>query len=204
MTSLNNIGYLELIVGPMFSGKTKRLIEIYNVNSLKLEASEIIVVNYCQDKRYSNDKLSSHDKEMIDCTMVNELSEIAKIVGVPKEEVIKNEKFINAKLILINECQFFNDIVEWVTTALNVYKKRLYICGLDGDFNRKLFGNWLNLVPLCDKITKNVSCCEYCENYSGIFTHRKIKDDRQFLIGSKDIYIPLCRMCYENNNDLYI
>ena len=192
MSTAKNTGYLELIVGPMFSGKTKRLIEIYNLNSFKLDPSEIMVVNFCEDKRYTHDKLSSHDKEMIDCSMVNELSEIANIVGVPKEEVMKNVKFMNTKLILINECQFFDDIVEWVTTALNVYKKKLYICGLDGDFNRKLFGKWLKLIPLCDNIIKKVSYCECCKNYSGIFTHRKIKDDRQILIGSKDIYIPLC------------
>jgi thymidine kinase len=108
-------------------------------------------------------------------------------------------KFREATIVLINEGQFFPDLIQCVEELL-INKKKIYICGLDGDFERKKFGTLLDLVPLCDKVTKMTSLCGICKNGTpGIFSLRLTKEKEQFLIGS-DNYIPVCRECYEKNN----
>jgi thymidine kinase len=104
----------------------------------------------------------------------------------------------NADVILINEAQFFDDLYVCVNDMLKENKK-IFVSGLDGDFERKKFGQILDLFPLCDKITKLTSLCSLCKNGEpGIFSMRLNKDKTQMLIGS-DNYIPVCRSCYETN-----
>jgi thymidine kinase len=73
------------------------------------------------------------------------------------------------------------------------------VSGLDGDFERKKFGQILDLIPLCDKVTKMTSLCSLCKNGTpGLFSMRLTKEKEQMLIGSTN-YIPVCRVCYEEN-----
>ena len=72
--------------------------------------------------------------------------------------------------------------------------KRVYVCGLDGDFERKKFGNILDLIPYSDSIIKLKSNCNNC-NEPAIFSHRLTDENEQVVIGSNN-YIPLCRKCY--------
>jgi len=183
--------YLELILGPMFSGKTSKLLEIYKqCNFCNIST---MVINYSDDERYSETKLSTHDKQMIDCIKSTKLFDINK-------NIEYKTIFDECEVILINEGQFFPDIVEWCIDAVEKYNKRLYICGLDGDFERKPFGNILKLIPYCDKITKLTSLCSICKNgNAGIFSHRISDEKEQKVIGS-DNYIPLCRKCYMKNS----
>ena len=75
--------------------------------------------------------------------------------------------------------------------------KKVYVCGLDGDFERKKFGQLLDLIPLCDKVTKLTSLCSLCKNGTpGIFSKRIGTEKEQTVVGS-DNYIPVCRNCYE-------
>ena len=99
---------------------------------------------------------------MIPCVMGSSLKEVADIVG-----GLPTEEFASASIILINEGQFFKDIVQWVTIAVEDHKKTVYVCGLDGDFKRNRFGDWLNLLPMCDKITKLHSFCSMCKRRPG-------------------------------------
>ena len=172
-------GYLELIVGPMFSGKTTRLIEIYN----KYQQKNVIAVNYSQDKRYSDTMLSSHDKKMIPCLFADNLNSI-----------LENPDITNSKVILINEGQFFPDIYNSVIKLVEEFNKKVYVCGLDGDFQRNLFGDLLKLVPLCDNIVKLRSNCDRCDNEAS-FSHRLTTESKQVVIGNNN-YVPLCRTCY--------
>ena len=76
-------------------------------------------------------------------------------------------------------------------------KKKVYIAGLDGDFQRKKFGQMLDLIPLCDTVTKLTSLCNICKNGNlGIFSKRITNETEQTVIGS-DNYIPVCRSCYD-------
>jgi len=104
-----------------------------------------------------------------------------------------------AEVILINEGQFFDDLVVCVQEML-YKKKRVYIAGLDGDFERKKIGQMLDLIPLCDKVTKLTSLCSSCRNGNlGIFSLRLTEEKEQTVIGSEN-YIPVCRKCYDDRN----
>jgi len=210
----NKSGQLTIIFGPMFSGKTTKLINLYNyINNIPLEGWDYekstsksheldiirpttLVINYKFDTRYCDDKLSSHNKVMIPCIFAENLSEITDIVNKSEKDFDVNNLFINADFILINEAQFFTDIVDWVTIALNKYNKNIIICGLDSDFQRKSFGNWLDLITQSDNIIKLHAKCNLCNN-KAIFTHRISLEKEQTVIGY-DNYIPLCRKCYNN------
>ena len=198
MSSIENTGYLGLFIGPMYSGKTSKLIELYK--QFKFCGVNTMVVNYSEDTRYSKDMLSTHDMNMIPCIMVSTLSEVADIVNENSHHA-NDKHFGNANVILINEGQFFKDIVEWVNKAVTVYKKCVYICGLDGDFKRKLFGNWLELIPLCDTVEKLHSYCSGCKKKEALFSHRITGEKEQKVIGS-DNYVPLCRQCYDTENSV--
>ena len=117
MSSTENAGYLGLFIGPMYSGKTSKLIELYK--QFKFCGVYTIVINYSEDIRYSKHMLSTHDMNMIPCIMVSTLSEVADII----DEKPDDTNIKNVSVILINEGQFFKDIVEWVNKAVTVYKK---------------------------------------------------------------------------------
>jgi thymidine kinase len=191
----DNVGYLELYSGPMFSGKTSKLLELYKQFSFC--GISTMVINHADDSiRYSTSQLSTHDKQMIPCRMVNKLSEIITFSDI--DDI--NDEFSKSQVILINEGQFFEDIVEWVTNAVEKYNKNIYICGLDGDFKRNKFGNWLEgLIPLCDNHTKFHSCCVHCKKKKAIFSHRISNETAQKIIGN-ECYVPLCRLCYKTLN----
>jgi thymidine kinase len=183
-----NNTYLELIIGPMFSGKTSRLVEIYK--QCIFCNIPVLVINHSLDKRYDDVLLSTHDQIKIPCIQSDQLTTIF-------------DKINQVDVVLINEGQFFNDLYFCIQMMLKK-QKRIYICGLDGDFERKKFGQILDLIPLCDKVTKMTSLCSKCKNGTpGIFSLRLTNDKSQTLIGSNN-YIPVCRGCYESTeNALY-
>ena len=204
MSDSNSItGYLELILGPMFSGKTSRLVEIYK--QCKFCNISVTVINHTIDNRYDDELLSTHDKVKIPCIKTERLSDVwtnsidieADLNTSPRVQ----DKFKVGKsdVILINEGQFFEDLYEVVVEMLKRDKK-VYICGLDGDFERKRFGTILDLIPLCDKVTKLTSLCSLCKNGTpGIFSMRLTNETDQTVVGS-DNYIPVCRKCYSNKH----
>jgi thymidine kinase len=189
-TSLRQFGYLELIIGPMFSGKTSKILEIYK-QCIFCNIS-VSIINHIIDKRYDTQMVSSHDKIMAPCLQSSTLAELWNNV----DELDKNCLKIS-DVILINEGQFFPDLYDVVFDMLQNNKK-IYICGLDGDFERKKFGSILDLIPLCDKITKLTSLCSLCKNGTpAIFSMRLTEEKEQTVVGS-DNYIPVCRFCYEH------
>jgi thymidine kinase len=184
----NNSGYLELFIGPMFSGKTSEILKIYK-KCIFLSIS-VVVINHNIDTRYSSTtELSTHDNQMIPCTSTTNLLDIW--------ELWKNEKTENIyDVVLINEGQFFDDLCPFVNNLLN-YKKKIYVCGLDGDHKRNKFGQILELIPLCDKITKLTSYCNFCKDgTTGIFSLRLTDEKEQVVVGSSN-YVSVCRNCYD-------
>jgi thymidine kinase len=203
MSSHTEAGYLELIIGPMYSGKTSRLVEIYK--QCKFCDISVAVINHSIDTRYDDEEdeslLSTHDKVKIPCIKTEKLFDIWSD-NISLEEDIKTIPRIKDKVnvatsevILINEGQFFQDLEEFVKILLK-YDKKVYVCGLDGDFERKKFGQILDIIPLCDKVTKLTSLCSICKNgNTGIFSKRISTETEQTVVGS-DNYIPVCRSCY--------
>lgn len=180
-----NTGYLEIIIGPMKSGKTSKLIEIYK--QYKYCNIEVCVINHSSDKRYSTTKLTSHDGHNIPCHNIDLLKEMFT------EETIINIK--NANVILINEGQFFKDLIFYTRVMLDM-KKNIYIAGLDGDYSRKKIGSILDLIPICDQVTKLTAICSICKNGTkAIFSKRVTNETEQIVIGN-DNYKPVCRKCF--------
>jgi thymidine kinase len=158
----------------------------------------VAVINHSIDKRYDNTLLSTHDKVMIPCIQTNKLKDIWNYDARPDVVLSRLDdsvKLINADVILINEGQFFEDLLPAVEHMLQ-HNKKIYISGLDGDFERKKFGQILDLIPLCDKVTKMTSLCGLCKDgTAGIFSKRITSEKEQTVVGS-DNYIPVCRSCY--------
>lgn len=194
----HNSGYLEIILGSMYSGKTSRLVEIYN--QCKFCNISVAVINHSMDERYDEELLSTHDQIKIPCIKTKILFDlwtdyIPLEVYIPR---IKDKYKVSiSNVILINEGQFFPDLFDFVNKLLKESKK-VYVCGLDGDFERKKFGQILDLISLCDKVTKLSSLCSQCKDGTpGIFSMRLTNEKKQTVVGSEN-YIPVCRKCYDN------
>jgi len=128
----------------------------------------------------------THDQHKIPCTYVSSLFDISS------DDIKMHD------VVLINEGQFFSELSEFVKELLEK-KKTVVVCGLDGDYKRVKFGQILDLIPLCDKVTKLTSVCGICKQTGSpaIFTLRidsKTRD--QVLVGGAETYKPVCRNCY--------
>jgi thymidine kinase len=192
-------GYLELFIGSMYSGKTSKLLETYK--QCKFCNIPVTIINHVIDNRYHNTMVSTHDQLMAPCLQASELNDIWTDAGFKKSgeknDLWAHNAVRDSEVILINEGQFFPDLYDVVVDMLRCNKK-IYICGLDGDFERKKFGQILDLIPLCDKVTKLTSLCSQCKNGTpGIFSMRLTNETAQTVVGS-DNYIPVCRKCYKN------
>lgn len=188
-TQSAGVGYLEIILGGMYAGKTSRLIEVYKTYSYI--GKKIIVINYAEDKRYDETMLSTHDGIKIPCAMTLNLY---YEWTTPTSEYY--DKLHSADIILINEGQFFQRLLETVLLMVEGENKVVYVCGLDGDFKREKFGELLDLIPYCDRVEKLTSLCSICRNGKrGIFSKRVTEEMAQKVIGS-DNYLPVCRDCY--------
>lgn len=182
-------GYLGIYLGPMFSGKTTRLIQLHKTRTYI--GKKVVVINYIADTRYSETMLSTHDHIMIPCILIDDLKNSWNSSENPYYHEIHS-----ADTILINEGQFFKDLFEIVLEMVEKERKEVHICGLDGDFKRNIFGELLQLIPYCDHIEKLTSLCACCKDGTpGLFSHRITTENEQIVVGSNN-YKPLCRKCY--------
>ena len=182
-------GFLGIIIGPMFSGKTTRLIQLYKTRTYIQK--NVVVLNYIGDTRYSSDKLSTHDGIQIPCLFVGD------IFSAWNDETHANYSNLHlADTILINEAQMFPKLMETVLDMVEKFNKEVFICGLDGDYKRQEFGDILKLVPYSDDIEKLSSLCADCKDGThAIFSHRISQETQQIVVGSAN-YKPLCRKCF--------
>ncbi len=178
---------LHLVVGCMFSGKSSELIRI--VRRLETISEKYIVIKPKIDTRYSVSNVSTHDKVEHKCIIKENLVSL-----------IEDHNYMEAKHIIIEEAQFFPDLETFVLKAVEGDKKQVTVVGLDGDSNRKHFGQLHKLYPLCDSITKLKALCLQCKDGTeAIFSKRIIEDEQQTSIGSNEKYIAVCRPCFLNN-----
>ena len=182
------MGYLDITIGPMFSGKTEKLIHTYK--ELFYTKKTVIAINHKLDDYQETNILFSHNHNSISCISIDNLHEAWYM------ETSKHfHQLQHAEYILINEAQFFNNLYDVVSDMLR-YNKKIYIYGLDGDFKQEKFGEILDLIPLCDNIEKLKSPCMQCGNIA-IFTYSGI-DQPQIAIGVSN-YETLCRQCLQKN-----
>ena len=175
--------YLKVIIGPMWSGKSTEVINIYKYN--QIAQIQTLVVNFAEDKRYHDTKLSTHDKMMIPCIRFMKLANL-----------LDYKDLHNYKSIVIDEAQFFDDLTDAVAVLLQM-KKFVYVCGLDGDFKMRKFGQILDIIPMADEVVKKQALCAICRNgKKASFTKRLTSESSQKLIGNSN-YIPVCRECHK-------
>lgn len=176
---------IELIIGPMFSGKTTEMLR--RLNRHKLGNKKILVVKYDKDDRYCKNAICTHDNIKNDKSYY-----IINTDNLDSVSELLEKKFVD--VIGIDEGQFFENIDVYCDLWANFHNKKIIIAALNGDYKRKMFENITELLPKCENITKLTSICKCGEEAS--FTHRKNKEQKQEIIGGKDIYEPLCRICF--------
>eukprot|EP00197_Chlamydomonas_leiostraca_P012071 CAMPEP_0202863362 /NCGR_PEP_ID=MMETSP1391-20130828/4025_1 /ASSEMBLY_ACC=CAM_ASM_000867 /TAXON_ID=1034604 /ORGANISM="Chlamydomonas leiostraca, Strain SAG 11-49" /LENGTH=274 /DNA_ID=CAMNT_0049542991 /DNA_START=229 /DNA_END=1054 /DNA_ORIENTATION=+ len=177
---------IELIMGPMFAGKSTTLLK--RVRRYAREGEHVLLLKPASDTRYSAKHVVTHTDDREEC-------HTATLLMQWREE--HADKYAAAKVIGIDEAQFFRDLAPFVAAAADEDRKRVVVAGLDGDFRRARFGQMLDLVPLADDVTKLTARCMApgCADRA-LFTQRTIHDSRQQLVGGKDIYRAVCRAHY--------
>jgi thymidine kinase len=175
---------LELILGPMFAGKSS-----YILSSLRRYEAigwQVLCITSTLDTRYEENAIHSHNHERHTAISTLEL--------LPLRET---NKYKEARLLIIEEAQFFPDLYSFVEGAVEQHGKDVIVVGLDGDSERRPFGKILNLIPLCDKVTKLTAMCKRCETPTdAIFTYRKNSDKSVISVGTEAEYEALCRTHY--------
>ena len=184
---------LSIIIGPMYSGKTSKLFEIFNFNNINNENQLIIDYTFIKEDLLQITNLYNHDKNYLSCIKFN-------------SRLLKNYNYYNYKYIHINEAQFFPNLKEIILYILEKYNIHIYCYGLDSDYKKEKFGELIDLIPHCDNIIKLSGRCNnpniVCNNKS-VFSHRidKTLSQKIILTNSTDNnYISLCRICYNSFN----
>ena len=175
---------LELILGPMFAGKSS-----YILSSLRRYEAigwEVLCITSTLDTRYEENAIHSHNHERH--------AAVSTLALLPLRDT---NKYKDARLLIIEEAQFFPDLYSFVETAVEQHGKDVIVVGLDGDSKRRPFGKILDLIPLCDKVTKLTAMCKRCETPTdAIFTYRKNGDKGVISVGTEAEYEALCRLHY--------
>ncbi|KAM6245360.1 thymidine kinase, cytosolic [Porphyrio hochstetteri] len=172
-------GQIQVIFGPMFSGKSTELMR--RVRRFQLAQYRCLMVKYAKDTRYSTSGVSTHDKNTMEAVPACLLKDVY-------------QDALGSAVIGIDEGQFFPDIVEFCETMANA-GKTIIVAALDGTFQRKAFGNILNLVPLAESVVKLNAVCMECYREAS-YTKRLGAEREVEVIGGADKYQSVCRACY--------
>lgn len=188
-------GKLDIIIGPMFSGKSSELLRRLVISSQL--GLKVLYVNHSLDNRSgTNGEFSTHHPFLsVNGKSAIDFETYSSLRGVRKEEY---------DVIGIDEAQFFDDsLIEFSRIHADSYKRHVIVCGLDGNAERKKFGHILDLIPLCDTIKKLRPFCADCapSQSKACFSFKFTSFDSPSTveIGGSDKYKPLCRNCYLNN-----
>lgn len=173
-------GWIEVITGCMFSGKTEELIR--RVRRAKIARQKVEIFKPFHDKRYSEDAVVSHDENLVFSTVVDSCDVLL-------------EKGKAYEVVAIDEAQFFDDQLVEVCEALALEGVRVITAGLDLDFKGRPFGPIPYLLAVAEYVTKVHAICPHCGNLA-THSYRLTPEQDTVLIGEKDKYEPRCRKCY--------
>mmetsp|Transcript_33528 Transcript_33528/g.39041 ORF Transcript_33528/g.39041 Transcript_33528/m.39041 type:complete len:236 (-) Transcript_33528:56-763(-) len=175
-------GRIDIIFGPMFSGKSTAL--QMKVKRHSIAQKKCLVVNYINDRRYDeSDVVATHDGQTLKALRCTKLDEIL-------------DHYKSYDVVAIDEAQFFPEIVE-ICEKLANEGKIVIVAALDGTFQRKPFGRVHELIPMAESVTKLTAVCMLCAG-DAAFSQRTVDCQEIELIGGGDIYRPVCRKCYFN------
>jgi thymidine kinase len=189
MDLINTTSSLDLVIGPMFSGKTSELVRQLNIFS---KANfKVLYINSIVDTR---DVMFSTHNESLSKTQGMDMI---------KTDLLYNcyDKCTHYDVIAIDEAQFFDDLYDFCMLMVEKEHKKLIVAGLSGTSDRQVFGQITKLIPISDNIMFYKSFCVICAkehkmNYA-IFSKRLINDNDIICVGGSDLYIPTCRKHYK-------
>ena len=173
-------GWIEVICGSMFSGKTEELIR--RLKRAKIANLKTEIFKPALDIRFHIENIVSHDENFIQSTPIDNSQTILLLAS-------------GVDVIGIDEAQFFDDLLPEVCDQLALRGTRVIVAGLDMDYSRKPFGQMPFLLAKADYITKLHAICVKCGNIAN-YSYRKSNLDKLVLLGEMDIYEPRCRHCY--------
>lgn len=173
-------GWIEVICGSMFSGKTEELIRRLKRARIAMQKVEIYKPRI--DTRYDDEDVVSHDANSIRSTPVDSSNQILLMAN-------------DFDVVGIDEAQFFDDELSSVCNTLANNGIRVIVAGLDMDYLGRPFGPMPALLAMAEYVTKVHAICPYCGDLAN-YTHRTVDKDEQVVLGEADAYEPLCRKHY--------
>lgn len=179
-------GWIEVVCGSMFSGKTEELIR--RIKRAKIANQKVLIFKPKKDIRYGTDVVVSHDENKYESIPVSSSIEILDHVA-------------DANVIGIDEAQFFDEDLPAICQKLAIRGCRVIIAGLDMDFRGVPFGPMPHLLAVAEYITKVHAICPHCGNLA-THSYRLSAETETVVLGEKDKYEPRCRVCYEMGNIL--
>ncbi len=180
ITRGEHYGWIEVICGSMFSGKTEELIR--RLKRAKIANLKVEIFKPTIDIRYDEINIVSHDENYIHSTPVDTAQQILLLA----QEV---------DVVGIDEAQFFDDSLPSVCDELALRGIRVIVAGLDMDYSGKPFGQMPFLLAKADYITKLHAICMKCGSIAN-YSYRKIHTEGQIMLGENDVYEPRCRRCF--------
>jgi thymidine kinase len=175
-------GWIEVICGSMFSGKTEELIR--RLRRAEFANQKLILFKPKIDNRYSKNNVVSHSGNEFEAVLIENSSEI---IGHINQHMV----------VAIDEAQFFDDGIVGVCESLSAKGIRVVLAGLDMDYTGKPFGPMPNLLAVAEYVTKVHAICVSCGNLAQ-FSNRTVSETSQVLVGAVEKYRPLCRACFTN------
>lgn len=173
-------GWIEVICGSMFSGKTEELIR--RLKRVQIAHQKMMIFKPDMDSRYDEIHIVSHDEHSVLSTPVRNSRQILDFTE-------------GADVVGIDEAQFFDEELPAVCDQLAAGGIRVIVAGLDMDYQGRPFGQIPQLLAKADYITKLHAICVKCGNIAN-YSYRKSADQSTVLLGEKDLYEPRCRRCY--------
>ncbi|MDG0974316.1 MAG: thymidine kinase [Crocinitomicaceae bacterium] len=173
-------GWIEVICGSMFSGKTEELIR--RLRRAEFANQKLLLFKPKLDNRYAEEQVMSHNGSSFEAIQLEKANNLY-------------DYWRKERLVAIDEVQFFDSEIVQVASDLANKGVRVICAGLDMDFKGVPFGPMPLLLSCAEYVTKVHAICMSC-GVPAQFSHRKKKDDNQVMLGAKDEYEPLCRACY--------
>ncbi|MDQ3141015.1 MAG: thymidine kinase [Bacteroidota bacterium] len=179
-------GWIEVVCGSMFSGKTEELIR--RLKRARIANQKVEIFKPSQDIRYDDRKVVSHDENAL----------LSKPINLSEEILSLNEE---TKVVGIDEAQFFD--MELVNHCQTLVSRgiRVIVAGLDMDFRGQPFGPMPHLLAVAEYITKVHAICPHCGNLA-THSYRLSAEEETIVLGEMDKYEPRCRTCYQMGNIL--
>ena len=174
-------GWVEVVCGSMFSGKTEELIR--RLKRAQFAHQRVEIFKPSIDVRYSEEEVVSHQGNSIMSTPVDSSASILLLAQ-------------DTDVVGIDEAQFFDEHIVEVCNELASRGIRVIVAGLDLDFKAQPFGPMPQLCAIADEVTKVHAICVRCGALAYV-SHRIVAGDKQVMLGEKQEYEPLCRECYE-------